>query len=268
MNRICDLIIKTIITVQPQLAHVYRSSQPDDFENSMVFELLGFDVLLDYKLRPFLLEVNHSPSFTTDTPLDQRIKRGLIRDAITLLNLNPQRKEEYKRRKAEELQQRVLTGKKLPVFAGERDRLRREFEKERHKFELANLGNFRMIYPKPHAEEHEPDGYRKYLDSSVYLWEEFTTGNKYKKHKERQEKEQQIQQEKKRLHKLLTQRREAGANLKSKQSESRPNGTAAQRGNCLEHGVLGEEASTIAGNTSKGDAGESCTCPPETPAPN
>ena len=26
MNRICDLIIKTIVTVQPQLAHVYRSS--------------------------------------------------------------------------------------------------------------------------------------------------------------------------------------------------------------------------------------------------
>ena len=104
MNRICDLIIKTIVTVQPQLAHVYRSSQPDDFENSMVFEILGFDVLLDYKLRPFLLEVNHSPSFTTDTPLDQKIKRGLIKDTVTLLNLNPQRKEEYKKRKAEELQ--------------------------------------------------------------------------------------------------------------------------------------------------------------------
>ena len=70
----------------------------------MVFEVLGFDVLLDYKLRPFLLEVNHSPSFTTDTPLDQKIKRGLIKDTVTLLNLNPQRKEEYKKRKAEELQ--------------------------------------------------------------------------------------------------------------------------------------------------------------------
>ena len=55
----------------------------------MVFEVLGFDVLLDYKLRPFLLEVNHSPSFTTDTPLDQKIKRGLIKDTVTLLNLNP-----------------------------------------------------------------------------------------------------------------------------------------------------------------------------------
>ena len=106
--------------------------------------------------------------------------------------MNPLRKEEYKKRKAEELQQRVLTGKKQPVFAGERDRLRREFEKERHQFELANLGNFRMIYPKPNAQEDEPDAYRKYLDSSVYLWEEFTTGNKYKKHKEKLEKEQQV----------------------------------------------------------------------------
>ena len=28
------------------------------------------DVILDHKLKPYLLEVNHSPSFTTDTPLD------------------------------------------------------------------------------------------------------------------------------------------------------------------------------------------------------
>lgn len=40
-ERIDDIIIKTIIAGQPHLAHLYRTSQPDDLENSMCFEILG-----------------------------------------------------------------------------------------------------------------------------------------------------------------------------------------------------------------------------------
>jgi len=46
------------------------SCRPHDFENSSCFEILGFDVMIDAKLRPWLLEVNHSPSFNTDSELD------------------------------------------------------------------------------------------------------------------------------------------------------------------------------------------------------
>ena len=88
MNRISDLIIKTIITCQPSIAHAYKTLQPDDLGNSMIFEILGFDVMLDHKCRPWLLEVNSSPSFTTDTPLDKKIKKGLIADTFKLINLN------------------------------------------------------------------------------------------------------------------------------------------------------------------------------------
>ena len=82
MNRICDMIVKTIITAQPNLSHMYRTCQPDDNENQMAFEVLGFDVMLDEKCRPWLLEINHAPSFATDTPLDYKIKKNLIYDTI------------------------------------------------------------------------------------------------------------------------------------------------------------------------------------------
>lgn len=54
----------------------------------MCFEILGFDIILDEKANPLILEVNHTPSFSTDTPLDFKIKKGVITDAIALLNLN------------------------------------------------------------------------------------------------------------------------------------------------------------------------------------
>jgi tubulin polyglutamylase TTLL6/13 len=54
----------------------------------MCFELLGFDIILDTNLKPWILEVNHSPSFSTDTPLDFKIKKNLIADTIKLLNLS------------------------------------------------------------------------------------------------------------------------------------------------------------------------------------
>jgi len=44
----------------------------------MCFEVLGFDIMLDIYLKPWLIEVNHTPSFNTDTPLDFRVKAGAI----------------------------------------------------------------------------------------------------------------------------------------------------------------------------------------------
>lgn len=46
-TRIQDMIALTLISVQPSLQHSYRSCQPDDTENSIAFEILGFDVIFD-----------------------------------------------------------------------------------------------------------------------------------------------------------------------------------------------------------------------------
>ena len=61
----------------------------------MCFQILGFDIFIDSKSKPWLLEVNQSPSFTTDTPLDFNIKKNLISDAINILNLCWKRKNKY-----------------------------------------------------------------------------------------------------------------------------------------------------------------------------
>ena len=49
--------------------------------------MLGFDVLIDSDLKPWLLEVNLSPSFATDAPLDLSIKSTLLVDILNLVGI-------------------------------------------------------------------------------------------------------------------------------------------------------------------------------------
>jgi hypothetical protein len=80
-----QLVIKTLIAVQPHLAHSYASCRPTSEAHPFsCFELLGFDLLIDKYGQPWLLEVNHSPSLATDTPLDRELKTKLLADTMQL----------------------------------------------------------------------------------------------------------------------------------------------------------------------------------------
>ena len=57
-------------------------------DNSMCFQILGFDIIIDNSYKPYLLEVNASPSFATDSALDYKIKKNVLRDAFKMLNFS------------------------------------------------------------------------------------------------------------------------------------------------------------------------------------
>lgn len=51
------------------------------------FELFGFDILIDDTLKPWLIEVNLSPSLGCDSPLDTKVKASLLTDLLTLVGV-------------------------------------------------------------------------------------------------------------------------------------------------------------------------------------
>ena len=105
MHRIKDVIIKTLIIVEP---HVVSTTSRCTKHRNVCFELYGFDILLDSKLKPWLLEVNISPSLSSSSPLDKKIKTVLICDTLNLVGVFPYDRKQYDRETEHNLKNRLL----------------------------------------------------------------------------------------------------------------------------------------------------------------
>lgn len=101
MDRVKDVIIKTVISAEPEIASLWHSGASFRGAGSVArglrglgpnqtcFEIFGFDIMIDRDLTPWLLEVNTAPSFSSSSPLDKRIKTNLVANALTLVGLRP-----------------------------------------------------------------------------------------------------------------------------------------------------------------------------------
>ncbi|XP_031169717.2 probable tubulin polyglutamylase TTLL2 [Sander lucioperca] len=89
-QRINSIVTLTLLTIAPSVP-----SCPN------CVELFGFDILIDVKFKPWLLEVNYSPALTLDCQADITVKKGLISDLIDLMNYtltDSLREKAYQRR--------------------------------------------------------------------------------------------------------------------------------------------------------------------------
>jgi Tubulin-tyrosine ligase family len=113
----------------------------------MCFEVLGFDIYLDKKARPWLLEVNLAPSFATDSKLDHELKHGVISDTFRLLGVTYREKIRKINKKKEDLQRRIV---EKTSYKESLQRNREELElikAKKEKYENKHMGKFRRIFP-------------------------------------------------------------------------------------------------------------------------
>ncbi|XP_038577230.1 tubulin polyglutamylase TTLL4 [Micropterus salmoides] len=90
-EKIKDIVIKTIIASEPYVNSLLKMHLRTPYS---CHELFGFDIMLDEKLKPWILEVNISPSLHSNTALDVSIKGQMIRDLLNLAGFRiPQRED-------------------------------------------------------------------------------------------------------------------------------------------------------------------------------
>ncbi|XP_038610347.1 tubulin polyglutamylase TTLL4 [Tachyglossus aculeatus] len=80
-EKIKDIVVKTIIASEPYVTNLLKMYVRRAYS---CHELFGFDIMLDENLKPWVLEVNISPSLHSNSPLDVSVKGQMIRDLLNL----------------------------------------------------------------------------------------------------------------------------------------------------------------------------------------
>ncbi|KAK5851215.1 hypothetical protein PBY51_002026 [Eleginops maclovinus] len=162
-----DVIIKTLISAHPILKHNYHTCFPNHTTGSACFEILGFDVLLDHRLRPWVLEVNHSPSFTTDSQLDREVKDALLYDTLVLINLGACDRRKITKEERRRVKDRLQQNSTREARSEELRQCQAATVEQMERYEAKHLGGFKRIFPREGGEK-----YDKYFKHSSSLFQE------------------------------------------------------------------------------------------------
>lgn len=82
-----ELVNRCFHKIQQIFVKTLQSVQKVIINDKHCFELYGYDILLDSHLKPWLVEVNASPSMTANTEMDHQLKLALLDDVFTIVDL-------------------------------------------------------------------------------------------------------------------------------------------------------------------------------------
>jgi len=82
-----DAVEKLWVRIGWVIIHSLRSVQTQIMQDPHCFELYGYDILLDEDLKPWLLEVNASPSLTPSSQEDYELKFRVLSHMLDVLDL-------------------------------------------------------------------------------------------------------------------------------------------------------------------------------------
>lgn len=149
MEKIKDLIVKTLISADAYINVLTKANVRRKFS---VHELFGFDVIIDEHGKPYIVEVNISPSLHSNSPLDISIKGSMISDLLNLSGfMIPDRRdilyEGSTRRKPKLPKSLIFDRRVLPQGLSTDEKLKHQHFCQRYHDEQARRNILDMLTP-------------------------------------------------------------------------------------------------------------------------
>lgn len=76
------------------IVHSLQAVAPVMINDRHCFEMYGYDIMLDDTLRPWLIEVNASPSMSVDSASDRALKTALFNDVLDAVDMESRRERD------------------------------------------------------------------------------------------------------------------------------------------------------------------------------
>ena len=101
-----DTVVRTYLACESK---IYTQVKLHGAEGKC-FEVWGVDVLLDDSLTAWLIEVNTSPSLSSSSPIDKKIKCEMLQGVFNIVGFNPVDRKAYKKQKEKKEADALLRG--------------------------------------------------------------------------------------------------------------------------------------------------------------
>jgi len=172
-KQIEDIIIKSLLTIVDD-----NCKEISVNKNNSLFELYGYDILIDESYKAWLLEVNVNPSLHCTSPLDLSIKTDLVTDIFNIIGILPYNHNygepvynyEMMKNKIEEKEKGIIIKKeknkkiKLPKLYNGNGNNNKIVDKSLMNLRMAVVQNFNIDNLRKKIPEYDNEYYKKIIE--------------------------------------------------------------------------------------------------------